>query len=126
MMWDWARGQLKFTNEPEAEAQTLRAAVDEKLGDKTKQSKRGGKRPGSGRKKGTPNKFTMHLKEAILEAARLAGGDGGEVAYLQRQANENPGPFMSLLGKVLPLQVAGDKDNPLFAVIEQRIVDPKR
>lgn len=93
--------------------------MDEKLGDKTKQSKRGGKRPGSGRKKGTPNKFTIQLKEAILEAARLAGGDGGEVAYLQRQANENPGPFMSLLGKVLPMQIAGDDGGPLQIVIKR-------
>jgi hypothetical protein len=66
-----------------------------------------------GRKKGTPNKTTTQLKEAILAAAEQAGGDGGLVNYLHEQARMNPGHFMTLLGKVLPLQVAGDKDAPL-------------
>jgi hypothetical protein len=34
-------------------------------------------------------------------------------AYLERQALENPGPFMALLGKVLPMQIAGDSENPI-------------
>ncbi len=47
------------------------------------------------------------LADAILEAAQQAGGDtDGLVAYLKQQAEENPGPFMSLLGKVLPIQAA--------------------
>ena len=66
-----------------------------------------------GRKKGTPNKTTTQLKEAILAAAEQAGGDGGLVKYLHDQARMNPGYFMTLLGKVLPMQVAGDKDAPL-------------
>lgn len=80
---------------------------------------------GKGRKKGVPNKITANLKEAILEAAKRAGGAGGTVAYLQAQASANPGPFMALLGKVLPMQIVGDKDNPAFTIIERRIVDPK-
>jgi hypothetical protein len=68
-----------------------------------------------GRKKGEPNKVTTRLKEAILAAAEQAGGDGGLVNYLHDQARKNPGHFLTLLGKVLPLQVAGDKDNPLNA-----------
>ena len=66
-----------------------------------------------GRKKGMPNKTTTQLKEAILAAAEQAGGDGGLVNYLHDQARMNPGHFMTLLGKVLPMQVAGDKDAPL-------------
>jgi hypothetical protein len=62
----------------------------------------------TGRAKGTPNKTTALLKDAILMAAERAGGPGGLVAYLQRQADENPGPFMALLGKVLPTQLAAD------------------
>jgi hypothetical protein len=45
-------------------------------------------------------------------AAEGAGGKEGLVGYLQDQAIKNPGPFMSLLGKVLPTQIAGDPDNP--------------
>ena len=65
---------------------------------------------GKGRPKGSPNKTTALLKDAILKAAEQAGnkvGEEGLVSYLEHQATENPGPFMSLLGKVLPMQVSG-------------------
>jgi hypothetical protein len=68
-----------------------------------------------GRPPGVPNKTTKLLKDAILMAA-AAAGDGDMVAYLTEQARENPGPFMALLGKVLPIQVAGDPDNPFTMV----------
>lgn len=60
-----------------------------------------------GRPKGTPNKTTALLKDAILKAAEKAGGKGGTVGYLTTQAKDNPVAFMSMLGKVLPLQVQG-------------------
>jgi hypothetical protein len=69
-----------------------------------------------GRQKGTPNKLTAQLKDAILEAATLAGNEDGLVGYLKTQASANPGPFMALLGKVLPMQISGDEDNPLVAI----------
>ena len=75
-----------------------------------------------GRAKGTPNKVSTDLKRAILMAAEAAGGAGGMVAYLTQQAADNPGPYLSLLGKILPMQVQGDPDAPLVAVIERRIV----
>lgn len=65
-----------------------------------------------GRPKGSPNKTTAILKDAILQAATDAGG-GNLVEYLKIQAIETPGPFLALLGKVLPLQVVGDSENPL-------------
>jgi hypothetical protein len=80
-----------------------------------------------GRQKGTPNKTTALLKDAILTAATDAGPDGaGLVGYLKAQAVLNPGPFMALLGKVLPMQIGGDPDNPVSVhqTIEQIIVDP--
>ncbi len=78
-----------------------------------------------GRKKGTPNKTTALLKDAILKAATDAG-DGDLSAYLLKQTNDNPVAFMSLLGKVLPMQVGGDPDNPVAMVhkIERTIVRP--
>ena len=66
----------------------------------------------NGRPKGTPNKTTALLKDAILKAATEAG-NGDMVNYLKEQAAANPGPFMALLGKVLPMQIAGDAENPL-------------
>lgn len=62
---------------------------------------------GKGRKKGVPNKTTALLKDAILKAAESGGGPEGLVGYLEIQARENPGPFLALLGKVLPMQFAG-------------------
>jgi hypothetical protein len=75
-----------------------------------------------GRQKGTPNKLTAQLKDAILEAATLAGNEDGLVGYLKTQATANPGPFMSLLGKVLPMQIAGDEDNPVVTVTRIELV----
>lgn len=59
------------------------------------------KTPGSGRKKGTPNKVTRELREMILGALEDAGGQ----EYLREQARENPIGFMGLLGKTLPKDI---------------------
>lgn len=64
---------------------------------------------GIGRKKGVPNKVTKQLKEMILGALDDAGGQ----KYLAEQAKENPGPFMALVGKVLPTTLAGDPSSPI-------------
>ena len=81
---------------------------------------KGAKTPGSGRKAGTPNKVTATLKDMILGALDDAGGR----AYLARQAEENPGPFMALVGKVLPTTLSGDPNAPAFVEIRRVIVDP--
>jgi hypothetical protein len=75
-----------------------------------------GKKTG-GRVKGTPNKLTSDLKAMILQALDGAGG----VDYLQNQAAENPTAFMTLVGKVLPLQVQGDKDAPIQITVTRRV-----
>jgi hypothetical protein len=64
--------------------------------------------------------MTSVLKDAILKAAENAG-DGDIVTYLTKQANDNPASFMTLLGKVLPMQIGGDPGNP----IEHRVGDPR-
>lgn len=80
---------------------------------------------GPGRPKGSVNKTTALLKDAILRAAEAAGGKDGLVGYLKTQAKDNPGPFMALLGKVLPMQIGGDPDNPVVVSITRRIVPGK-
>lgn len=71
-----------------------------------------------GRKKGSVNKTTALLKDAILKAAENAGGKDGLVGYLTLQASENPTAFMSLLGKVLPMQITGEGEGPVKLAIE--------
>ena len=83
--------------------------------------KKGEKRPGQGRPKGATNKVTKELKEMILEALANVGG----VGYLEERANDpkTAAAFMSLVGRVLPMTVSGDPENPIqFQVIERRIV----
>ena len=64
---------------------------------------------GKGRPKGSPNKVTAAVKDMILGALADKGGQ----AYLARQADENPVAFMTLLGKVLPMQVTGEDGGPV-------------
>lgn len=79
------------------------------------QSVAASKRPpnaGKGRIKGTPNKTTRTLKEAILAAAEACGedgkGKGSLVGYLTGLARRDNKAFASLLGKVLPMTISGD------------------
>lgn len=83
--------------------------------------------PTPGRKKGQLNRTTALLKEAIVQAAELAGEDGKgknkTVGYLKRLAIEHPPAFATLLGKVLPLQINGGEDEDgLPKAIEIRYV----
>ena len=69
---------------------------------------RGLKRGGSPGRKGRPNRIPALLKDMILTALSEAGG----TAYLVRQAKENPTAFLTLIGKVLPLQIKQDGPEP--------------
>lgn len=74
-----------------------------------------GENPGPGRPKGSPNKTTALLKDAIIKAAE-AQGDGGKdglVGYCTFLARDEPKAFAQLLGKVLPMQVTGEDGGPL-------------
>lgn len=88
--------------------------------DKPKNSTKFGK-GNPGKPKGAVNKVTKELKEMILEALEGAGG----VEYLQQRAIDTPGPFLALIGKVLPMQVTGGGGGPLQHAVEIKIVDPR-
>lgn len=77
-----------------------------------------------GRPKGVPNKTTGILREALLIAATNAGDNikvngkktnSGMVGYLTQQAEKNPRSFMTMLSKVLPMQLTGADDGPIKA-----------
>ncbi len=83
----------------------------------------------AGKKPGTQNKTTRILKEAILLAAEAVGEDGkgarGLMGFLIAQAKKKDnGPFMTLLGKVLPMTVVGDPDKPVKHVVTVEVVEP--
>lgn len=59
-----------------------------------------------GRAKGTPNKSTTLLKDALIIAATRAGGKEGLVGYLEYCAKREAPSFLALLSKVIPLQIA--------------------
>lgn len=79
---------------------------------------------GMGRVKGTPNKVTKQLKDMILGALDNAGG----VDYLTVRANDpkTASAFLTLVGKVLPMQVTG-VDGAAIRIerIERTVIDPK-
>ena len=67
-----------------------------------------------GRHKGVPNKVTAEFKDMILTALSDAGG----VDYLCSIARDQPAVFCTLLGKVLPMTVAGDPEQPVTQCFE--------
>lgn len=75
-----------------------------------------------GRQKGTPNKLNADVKAMLLGALNQVGGQ----QYLAEQAKSSPAAFLSLIGKVLPLQITGEDGGPV-KVQEVRIkfVDPE-
>src|SRR6185312_15003349 len=69
--------------------------------------------PGPGRPKGAANRENKMLREMILAALDENGG----VEYLKTQAIKEPRAFLSLLGRVLPLQVTGEGGGALVVEI---------
>jgi hypothetical protein len=60
-----------------------------------------------GRVKGTPNKVNGDIKEMVVTALSKAGG----VEYLVQCAHKQPVAFLGLVGRVLPLTIAGKGEN---------------
>lgn len=78
---------------------------------------------GKGRKVGSPNKVTASIKQMVEQALIGAGG----VEYLMERAQDprTASAFLSLVGKVLPIQVTGANGGPVvFERIVREIVEP--
>ena len=86
------------------------------------QFKKGEKRPGQspGRPKGREENSTRTIREMIQKALDNAGG----VDYLVERAHDpkTASAFLTLVGKVLPLQVTGEDGGPVKAVHRIEIV----
>ena len=83
-----------------------------------KSNGRGGQRPGAGRPKGSLDKGNALIREMACEALNQVGGTD----YLARVAESHPGPFLSLLGKILPVQLTGEGGGPIEHGVTLNIV----
>lgn len=76
---------------------------------------------GKGRPKGSSNKLTKTIKEAIEASFDKVGG----AKYLEEMAIKQPVAYMTLLGKVLPTQVTGEDGGPVkVQTIKREFVRP--
>ena len=73
----------------------------------TTENRIGKGKAGPGRPKGVANKTTALVKDMITAALSEAGGQD----YLVQQGRDNPTAFLTLVGKVIPLQVSGGLDH---------------
>jgi len=84
-----------------------------------------GAKPGErrgGRQKGTPNKATATVKEALVRAYTAIGSDEAFALW----ATTNQTEFYKLWGRMLPQEVSGPGGGPIeFAGITREIVRSK-
>ncbi len=71
--------------------------------------------PGAGRQKGTPNRMTRDVREALVEAFERAGG----VDFLLGVAQSDPPTFCRMLARLVPNEIAAR----LEPEIRLRIID---
>ncbi len=76
-----------------------------------------------GKPKGATNKLTREVKTMILEALESAGG----VEYLTERAQDprTASAFLTLVGKVLPLQVTGAEGGAIQQALTVQFIKAK-
>ncbi len=75
-----------------------------------------------GRKKGTPNKTTRAVKDAIAFAADELGG-AERLTEWAREAPENERAFWTTIyPKLLPLQLSGEGGGPVAVSVVKRVI----
>lgn len=75
-----------------------------------------GSKPGErrgGRQRGTPNKTTASVKQALSDAFDKRGG----VPALIRWAAENETEFYKLWGRLAPTEIVGEKGGPVQVAV---------
>lgn len=77
----------------------------------------------AGKPKGALTKTSKEAKEIIASVALSLGGAERLEAWIKLEEKNESAFWTTIYPKLLPLTVAGDKDNPLaHTVIERRIV----
>ena len=67
----------------------------------TERNLKPGRVKSGGRKKGTPNKATKLIKDAVMESFTKVGG----ADYLVKMAEKDHKAYATLLGKILPSEI---------------------
>ncbi len=76
-----------------------------------------------GRKKGTPNKTTALAKEAIALAAEGLGGTDRLINWAKEDKKNEAAFWTTIYPKLLPLQLTGDKQNPIaFTEVIRKVI----
>ena len=86
-------------------------------------STKGGKREGSGRKAGVPNKLSSTVKDNVIAVFDAIGGIG----HMKVWAIDNPTNFYNIYAKILPIQqeISGADGNDIVIQIVTGIDDSK-
>lgn len=74
--------------------------------------------PGPGRPKGSRNKSTQAAKKLIQAVADGLGGADRMLAWTQEDPANERAFWTSIYPKLLPVQLQGDKENPLEHAVE--------
>jgi hypothetical protein len=69
--------------------------------------------PGPGRPKGSPNKTTQAVKDAIAQAAEDLGGAQRLVAWAKEDPANERAFWTTIYPKLLPLQLTGEDGGPV-------------
>ena len=86
---------------------------------------RGGKRPNAGRPPLAQNKIPMAAKEMIANVAEGLGGYDRMLSWVKEDSSNEKSFWTAIYPKLLPLQLSGDKENPIVLQrIERSIVRP--
>lgn len=103
-----------------------RAKQKRKANKRTKNTKtfEVGNKRAAGRPPGSLNKFTVEVKDAVVNAAINVGydgkGTGGLIGYLQKQAKMEPRAFLSLLARCVPVNLVAKVD------VEHAVLTPEQ
>ena len=81
-----------------------------------------GCKPGPGRPKGCPNKFTGDLKEAILAGVNGSHEDG-VAGFVLKLSWDTPTSAAALLGRLIPVSMIGTLDGTIVVVHRDETVD---
>lgn len=73
--------------------------------------------PNSGRKPGTPNKFTGTMKQAVMAAFQELGAEKFLIKLGKSRSESARKALLPLFGKMLPLEVSGPDGDPVKVTV---------